>query len=73
MATVNLSMDLSGGLTRCRFLDILRLNALRVRRNVEYESSLLLVDESCKNEKEREREGERKKNKSLEYVRVDGK
>lgn len=44
VATVNLSMAaLSGG--RCRFFDILRRRAFKVRLNVEYESPLL--DGSC--------------------------
>lgn len=45
VARVNLSMDLSGGLVRCRFLVILCRSAFKVRRSVEYESSF---DESCK-------------------------
>lgn len=45
VATVNLSMvALSGG--RCRFFDILRRRAFKVRRNVEYESPPPL-DGSC--------------------------
>lgn len=45
--TVNLSMAaLSGG--RCRFFEILRRKAFKVRRNVEYEPPAPPLDGSCK-------------------------